>query len=340
MKRLAIGLSALLSVAAIVGLSPSAVGGLDAPSTVEDGPVITQASSASGSTDANCRDTRVTVSTGGGEFVPAYAVTPAPGTWNTAVPWITADPGVPFAGTPCGIARFDGLTPEEERLPAAPIVYRYRASLDAFPDGAINRFIDVKLLVDNIATVYIDGVPIGTTATAQPCDTNGDGIVAPIDCPLLAFKGEPMAFRASSPSLNAAGPHLLEIEVVDYRAFTGLSFTTSLGYQIAAAVPDCTASAASSCSLTATASPAGGDRARYCYAPPDGEARDVFIPTTATPGGPMVQITMEPNTWVDAPKPAGGVLYYPNLDWALKYTEIQDRKLSRCPGAIASPPTA
>ncbi|MEZ5232784.1 MAG: hypothetical protein R2749_08755 [Acidimicrobiales bacterium] len=280
-----------------------------------------------------CESSNTLVSTAGGSFVPARFVNVAPSTWAGEV-WLAAEPGVSLGNAapelPCGYARYDGQSPDVQRIPQPVQRYVYRIDVGSYSAAATRFALEISLRADNVAKVRVNGQLIGQTPA---CDADGEDLAAPIDCPLSAFQGPMTTFIVPEVALTTQRTPLVEIEVLDYGSYTGLSYIIRRGESSSPppSVSPCAPSSNASCSLTVTVPvgvPAG--TARYCYAPPDDEARELTIPTASG----NVTVTMPAGTWVDAPASATGTIYYPNEFWPVQVSEIADPALSRCPGAI------
>lgn len=323
----------LLGLLAALGLASQGAGAQTAPGPAAPEALLwtTVAPAVTG-----CDSSNTTVSVAGGAFAPAKLVNVAPDTWASGV-WLAAEPGVSLGGaapaSPCGYARWDGQGPEVQLIPQPVRRYVYRIDVGSFSAAAARRGLELELRVDNVARVRVNGEAVGATAL---CDDDGEDFATPISCPLSAFQGPAAAFSVPEAVLAKQQTPLVEIEVLDYGSYTGLSYTIRRGEASTPPPPPPTSAACAptdnaSCSLTVTV-PKGvaAGTARYCYAPPDGEARQLIIPTA----GGMVSITMKANSWVDAPVSSTGTIYYPNEFWSLAVDEIGDPELTRCPGAI------
>ncbi len=138
------------------------------------------------------------------------------------------------------------------------------------------------------------------------------------------------------PTVFRPGINTFEFTVEDWGTVVGLSFKiaitlTAIGTQ----TPCGTTAAGVSCSLTAaTLSNLPAGMARYCYVADDGVPRTFRVPTA---DGATLVYTLSSGTWVDAPVPAGDVVFYPTEDTPLPFSAITDALLSRCPGAATSP---
>jgi hypothetical protein len=204
------------------------------------------------------------------------------------------------------------------------------------PPLAAATSVTLQLAVDNVATVVLDA---GDPAARQTLLTGTCNSFA--TCVAPGPTGEGHFSTATTvnvePSRLTPGAHTLDFVVDDWGSVTGLSYKFTVRYLEAAVAATCAPSAQESCSLTVAPTPGAADQVRFCYSPPDDQARTLWIRGA---DGNRRPTTLAPHTWVDVATPADGLVRYPTELDAQPLADIADPSLTRCPGAVAASPVA
>jgi hypothetical protein len=191
--------------------------------------------------------------------------------------------------------------------------------------------ITLQFAVDNVASVVLDPDDPATRRTllAASCDTF-------TTCTAAGPTGEGHFSTSTTvsgdPSEIGGGLHTVEFRVDDWGSVTGLVYKLTVGYLDVAVEATCAPTAHESCSLTVAPAP-GSDTGglRFCYSPPDDQARTVWLRDR---DGVMQPYTLAPHTWLDTPSPADGLVGYPTAAETVPLADLADPALTRCPGAI------